>query len=103
MSTTLNLRNINNINSILVWEYSKGRGTKESYGIKNSELDMLSPAQQFALASGIEKAKIIRSSNPTETLEFKLEDYAHLIKKPGDNTTNTTTADDDDDDEDNVA
>lgn len=58
-------------------------------------MDMLSPAQQFALASGIEKAKIIRSSNITETLEFKLEDFEHLKKKQ--------EVKSDEDDEDNVA
>lgn len=57
---------------------------------------MLSPAQQFAFISGIEKAKIIRSSNITETVDFKLEDFEHLKKKPHDPL-------DDDDDEDNVA
>lgn len=57
---------------------------------------MLSPAQQFAFISGIEKAKIIRSSNITEAVDFKLEDFEHLKKKPHDPL-------DDDDDEDNVA
>lgn len=80
-----------------MYEYSKGRGTKEAYGIKNTEMDMLSPAQQFALKSGIEKAKIIRSSNLSETLEFKLEDFQHLTKKPDEEEKN------DEDDEDNVA
>lgn len=59
-------------------------------------MDMLSPAQQFALASGIERAKIIRSSNITETVDFKLEDFEHLKKPPQDPLA-------DDDDEDNVA
>lgn len=79
-----------------MYEYSKGRGTKESYGLQDTEMDMLSPAQQFALKSGIEKAKIIRSSNISETLEFKLEDFEHLTKKPVEVKT-------DEDDEDNVA
>lgn len=60
---------------------------------------MLSPAQQFALAAGIQKAKIIRSSN-FETVEFKLEDYEHLKKTEKDNGTEVG---DDEDDEDNVA
>ncbi|XP_055322564.1 uncharacterized protein LOC129578283 [Sitodiplosis mosellana] len=68
----------------IVWVYSSGKFTKESYGLQNSEIDMLTPAQQFALASGVQKAKIIRSSNITETVDFKLEDFEHLKKKPVD-------------------
>lgn len=79
-----------------MWEYGHGRGTKESYGGTKSEIDDLSPAQQFALAAGIEKAKIIRSSN-FETVEFRLEDFKHLKEDPNKNKTQ------DDDDEDNVA
>lgn len=41
---------------------------------------MLSPAQQFAIAAGIEKAKIIRSTN-FETTEFHLEDFKHIKEK----------------------
>lgn len=55
---------------------------------------MLSSSQKTALALGIEKAKIVRSSNMSETIEFKREDYEHLFKKPETK---------DDEDEDNVA
>lgn len=59
---------------------------------------MLSPAQQFAIGAGIQKAKIIRSSN-METVDFDLDEFKHLTapKEPLKNTA------DDDDDEDNVA
>lgn len=83
-----------------VWEYSKGRGTRKSYGGEDTEYDMLSPAQRFALAAGIEKAKIIRSSNLGETIEFNLEDFKHLR---GDEKDRTKVVDDYDEDEDNVA
>lgn len=63
---------------------------------------MLSPAQQFALGAGIEKAKIIRSSN-METIDFSIDDYKHLIKKSSDPKNSNNINDDDDDDEDNVA
>lgn len=68
------------------------------YGVDKTELDMLSPAQQFAIGAGIEKAKIIRSSN-METVEFNLDEFKHLVKpnKP------EKDVDDNDDDEDNVA
>lgn len=59
---------------------------------------MLSPAQRFAIGAGIQKAKIIRSSN-METIDFNLDEYKHLIKKP----KPPEKKPDDDDDEDNVA
>lgn len=60
---------------------------------------MLSPAQQFAIGAGIEKAKIIRSGN-METVDFNLDEFKHLTKptEPA-----KSSVDDDDDDEDNVA
>lgn len=82
----------------LAWEYYKGRGTKEAYGGKTDEYDMLSPAQRFALTSGIEKAKIIRS-NKLESVDFRLEDFQHMVE-----TTNKENADEvDKHDTDNVA
>lgn len=63
---------------------------------------MLSPAQQFAIGAGIEKAKIIRSGN-METVDFNLEEFKHLVKKPAEPVPNKDDDDDDDDDEDNVA
>lgn len=83
-----------------VWEYSSGRGKKESYGGEASPLDALSPSQQFAINSGIEKAKIFRGTQFTVE-EFNLEDYKHL--KEDMNASNGATNADDDDDEDNVA
>lgn len=62
---------------------------------------MLSPAQQFAIAAGIEKAKIIRSKN-FETVDFNLDEFKH-IKEQQEIDKNATNANDDDDDEDNVA
>lgn len=70
----------------------------EKYGIETTEFDMLSPAQQFAIGAGIEKAKIIRSSN-METVDFNLEEFKHLAKSKEEPKSH----DDDDDDEDNVA
>lgn len=81
--------------SIIVWELAHGRGTKEAYGIPPDELDMLSPAQQFAIKSGVQKAKIIRSSN-METIDFNIEDYQKFLPKKVED-------EDDGDDEDNVA
>lgn len=69
----------------------------EEYGLEKTEYDMLSPAQQFAIGAGIEKAKIVRSGN-METVDFNLEEFKHLAKKPEE-----PAKDDDDDDEDNVA
>lgn len=59
---------------------------------------MLTPAQQFAVRAGIEKAKIIRSRD-FETVDFKLEDFEHLRPK----VKKSNITDDDEDDEDNVA
>lgn len=78
-----------------MWEYSRGRGNPESYGIATSEFDKLSPAQQYAIRAGVEKAKIIRSSNMSETVEFNLEDYKKYLPE------NQPVVEDDD--EDNVA
>lgn len=61
-----------------MWEYSQGRGSKEAYGIEKTEYDNLSPAQQFAVAAGIEKAKIVRSKKNFEVEDFNLEDFKHL-------------------------
>lgn len=58
---------------------------------------MLSPAQRFALSSGIEKAKIIRSNN-FDAIDFDLEKYQHFIKKPIEDDANV-----DINDKDNVA
>lgn len=79
-----------------MWQYSKGKLTPEEYGLEKTEYDMLSPAQQFAIGAGIQKAKIIRSTN-METIDFNLEDFKHITNKP------EPQKNDDDDDEDNVA
>lgn len=88
------------LSCITVWQYSKGKLDPEQYGIEKTEYDMLSPAQQFAIGAGIEKAKIIRSSN-METVEFNLDEYKHLTKPK--EPVKSSDDDDDDDDEDNVA
>lgn len=87
------------ISIILVWQFTKGKLNPEEYGLKTTDYDMLSPAQQFAIGAGIEKAKIIRSSN-METIDFNLEDYKHLAKNANEQEVNSN---DDDDDDDNVA
>lgn len=63
------------------YEHFKGRGTKEYYGYKPDEYDMLSPGQKFALVNKLENVKIIRS-NSSETFEFKLDDYKHINIEP---------------------
>lgn len=83
-----------------VSEYQQGRGKKESYGGETSPTDALSPSQRFALAAGIEKAKIFRGTEFVAE-EFNLENFQHL--KEHENTTNVAVNDDDEDDEDNVA
>lgn len=59
-------------------------------------MDMLSPSQQFAIVSGIEKAKIVRGLS-FEKEDFNLEEYKHL--RPTIETKTNIT----DDDTDNVA
>lgn len=61
---------------------------------------MLSPAQQFAVRAGIEKAKIVRSNN-FETVEFNLDDFKYLKRDP--ESLKEKKPKDDEDDEDNVA
>lgn len=85
-----------------VYEYSQGRGTKKAYGLENDEFDMLSPSQKFAIRTGIEKAKIIKSSN-FETTEFNLDDFKHLKRDPASVKEMQEMVPEDDDDEDNVA
>lgn len=41
------------------------------------ELDMLTPAQRFALKSNIQNAKIMNSTD-FKVRDFNLEDYKHL-------------------------
>lgn len=54
-----------------------GRLDKEYYGHKNDEIDLLSPAQRFALKSNIRNAKIINSTD-FKLQDFNLDDYKHL-------------------------
>lgn len=59
---------------------------------------MLTPAQQFAVKAGIEKAKILRSGNMNRVEEFRLEDFAHIVEEQ-----NAKPVENDVEDEDNVA
>lgn len=77
--------------------YYKGRLNKEYYGQEPDEIDMLTPAQRFALQSNMQNVKIISSSD-FKVQDFNLEDYKHLQPKQTDGKQKI-----DEHDEDNVA
>lgn len=85
-----------------VYEFYGEKGKKKLAGIQDDEFDMLSPSQQFAIRSGIEKAKIVKMKN-FETTDFNLEEFKHLKKDPASIEEMRNKPVDDDDDDDNVA
>lgn len=63
-----------------------------------TEIDMLSPAQRFALKAGMEKATIYRSKT-LESVEFNIDEYKHLLENEDDKKNAIV----DENDTDNVA
>ncbi|XP_031618438.1 uncharacterized protein LOC116337740 [Contarinia nasturtii] len=79
----------------MVYQYSKGKLSKEEYGIEPTIMDQLPSSTQFAINLGVEKAKIYRKG---KIENFNIEDYAYVKEEMAKKNIK-----DDADDEDNVA